>query len=142
MSLFRLAVAARYQDRDAVVTLLRNAKIDTLALEVTASWLSNTAGSDSDVSLNDAQKQVVINRREIILSHALLYLPCWNINFKPEWSPGRLIDVGIAMAMGLPVIVCGRREPSLYFNGYQPLRQCWPDELHDALAELVERHTA
>lgn len=140
MTMYRLAVAARYTDRPYVHDLLAQAKLDILPVEITADWLTSPFEADGELSLEEAQRQVIINRREIILSHALLYIPHYNIQFRPEWSPGRLIDVGMAMAMALPIIICGRREPSLYFSGYQPLIQCWPDELHDTLADWIERH--
>ena len=140
MTTYRLAVAARYTDRPYVHDLLAQAKLDILPVEITADWLTSPFEADGELSLEEARRQVIINRREIILSHALLYFPHYNIQFRPDWSPGRLIDVGMAMAMALPIFVCGRREPSLYFSGYQPLIQCWPDELHDTLADWIERH--
>ena len=126
---FTIAVAARYADRREIQRFLDLAQLTHLPVRLTASWLSATAEQDADLTDAQAEHAVLTNRQEIRRAHLLLYFPCW-IRGRPDlnpsmpdhpayplWSPGRLIDVGIAMACSVPVLVVGMREPSIYFRG-------------------------
>lgn len=122
MTTLRLAVAGRYPERHTIKQVLAEAKLDALPVVITASWLDCTEESDADLTDEQAVSRAAINRGEIASAHALRYFPSWlkdewGGNFLPRWSPGRLIDVGMAIACGVPIIIVGRPEPSLYFRG-------------------------
>ena len=129
MTPFRLSVAGRYAERHAIAQILAHANLDTLPVEITASWLNGTAESDADLTDAQAVAQVDQNVLEILSSQALLYVPSWSTRWddldpampshepRPIWSPGRLIDFGLAMGVMIPIIVVGRPEPTIYQRG-------------------------
>jgi len=123
MSPYRLAIAGRYAERHTIKQMLAEAKLDTLPVVITASWMDCDEEGDADLTDEQAVDRVAQNMREIANAHALLYVPSWTDSrfepgvMLPVWSPGRLIDVGLAMGFGVPIIVVGRPEPSIYFRG-------------------------
>lgn len=129
--LFRLAVAARYADRQDIQHFLDLAQLTKLPVQLTASWLTATEESDADLTDAQAEQAVSTNRNEIREAHLLLYFSCW-IRSRPDlnpsmpdhpayplWSPGRLIDYGLAVASNIPILIVGQPEPSIYFRGEQ-----------------------
>jgi hypothetical protein len=132
----RLAVAGRYLDRHATQAFLDSVPFAQHGFAITASWLTQPEASDSD--LNDAQaiERAELNILEITKADALLYFPKWvearldGTDSWPLWSPGRLIDVGLAMALCVPIVVVGKVEPSIYFrNGLVTVCEAQPDAL-------------
>lgn len=149
MSLTRIAIAGRYAERRAIKQILADAKLDDLPVEITASWLDATAEGDGDLSDEQAVEQATQNCQEIIWADILLYFPSWALvpgysiqdsedimTWEPRWSPGRLIDFGIALAYGLELIIVGTPEPSIYFRG---VTVCTPETLHETVKKVVER---
>ena len=126
MTPLRLAIAGRYAERHTIKQRLAEANLDTLLVTITASWLDCQEERDADLTDEQAVSRAKINRGEIASAHALLYVPSWIYRSYyeqmeglavPGWSPGRLIDVGIAFACRVPIIVVGQPEPSIYFRG-------------------------
>ena len=129
MTTYRLAVAGRYAESHAIKDMLAQANLDALSVVITASWMDCPEEGDADLTDEQSVSRAKINRGEIASAHALLYVPSWTQNRQdiipkmpdhepfPRWSPGRLIDVGIAFACRVPVIVVGKVEPSIYFRG-------------------------
>ncbi len=111
MTPYRLAVAARYHERQRITQLLAEAQLDTLPAIITASWLRCTAEGDACLTDAQARRQAETNVREILLADLLLYVP------SDTWSPGRCIDVGIALGNSIPVLIVGPPENSIYFRG-------------------------
>ena len=137
---FRLAVAARFADRHDIRHFLTVAQLTQLPAQITATWLTVTAKQDADLTDAQAEHAAMINRQEIRRAHLLLYFPCWGRNSGPSplWTPGRLIDVGLAMACSVPVLVVGIREPSMYFRGAQvSVCERTPMALYRAVKERV-----
>ena len=122
MTTLRLAVAGRYAERHTITQRLAEAGLAALPVVIMASWLDCAEECDADLTDDQAVSQAKINRAEIGAAHALIYVPSWKMdqygdNWLPVWSPGRLIDVGIAFANRIPIIVVGEPEPSIYFRG-------------------------
>lgn len=114
----RLAVAGRYQDRHSILAMLEKADLSTIPAVLTASWLTGTAENDAALTDAVAYGQVATNLAEIKQADALLYFTCHtSIGGYPFWSPGRLIDFGIALASNVPIIVVGKPEPTIYQRG-------------------------
>ena len=118
---FRIAIAARYAERQTIRQFLDAAQLTNLPVTITASWLSATAEQDADLTDDQAEQAALTNWKEIRESHLLLYFSCWQRDIairdaKPLWSPGRLIDLGMALACRVPVLVVGERETSIYFR--------------------------
>jgi len=116
--MMKIAIAGRYLERAEIRTQLAQAG---LLHAVTASWLDSPAEGDSDLSEAQARLQVETNVVEILNADLLLYVPSWGITpgllLEPYWSPGRLIDVGIAIVARVPVLIVGKPESSIYFRG-------------------------
>jgi hypothetical protein len=82
------------------------------------------------LSDSEAGVQIIQNRRDIQDSDALLYFPSL------VWSPGRLIDYGMALAYGLPIIICGAPENSMYFRS-EMVTVCEPVTLTITLLRVL-----
>lgn len=123
MTSYRLAVAGRYAERRAIKQMLQEANLDTLPVEITASWLDCTENGDADLTDDQAVAQAYTNADEIMGAHALLYVPSWydapseKSDGIPRWSHGRLIDFGMAMGFMIPIIVVGKPEYTIYQRG-------------------------
>lgn len=145
MTIYKLAVAGRYQDRRAIKKVLAGANLEPFGTMITASWLDSSADSDGAMTDSDARVQVETNVVEILNADLLLYFPSWKhercgkdeaLNFiaYPRWSPGRCIDVGIAIGASVPVLIVGTPEPSIYFRG---IPSCRPDELRETVQWML-----
>jgi|CXWL01.1.fsa_nt_gi hypothetical protein len=121
-STFRIAVAARYADRREIQQFLDLAQLTHLPVQLTATWLTATAEQDADLTDAQAEQAAETNWREISDADLLLYFPCWagdRAGRYPFWSPGRLIDFGIAVGSLIPILVVGQPEPTIYQRGAQ-----------------------
>lgn len=143
MTTYRLAVAGRYAERHAIAEMLKYAQLDWLPVEITASWL--TCGEACDAELTDAQavEQVETNTGEIMCADALLYVPSWytvpsddSVGI-PRWSPGRLIDFGMAMGFMIPIIVVGQPEHTIYQRG-ELVTVCAWGTLRETIARVLK----
>ena len=143
---YKLAVAGRFAERHTITRMLATAQLDPLLVVVTASWLASEAESDGVMSDEAARLQVETNIVEILNADLLLYVPSWFMGtltngghvWDPRWSPGRCIDVGIAMGAGVPVLIVGTPEPSIYFRG---MPSCQPGELRETVGRLLGGRT-
>lgn len=97
-----LCIAGRYADRARIKAILR--LVLDGQYQIRASWLDVTAENDAAMNEAEAEAQVGINRNEIIWSDAMLYFA------NPEPSCGRYVDLGVALAAGLPVLIVGRHD--------------------------------
>lgn len=137
----RLAVAGRYQERHAIAQRLNDAKLDDLPVEITSTWLTCPEEHDSDLTDEQAVARANQNCAEIVQADILLYFPSWHWDslfkwFCPNWSPGRLIDYGYALACGLDILIVGRPEPSIYFTPHVAT-VCTPKTLRDTLGRVL-----
>ena len=137
----RLAVAGRYAERHTIKKVLAEAQLDALPAVITASWLDCTEEGDADLTDEHAVSRAKINRGEIANAHALLYFPSWGWDrgTVPNWSPGRLIDVGIAFASNIPIIVVGRPEPTIYQRG-ELVTVCAQETLRETVKKVLGVH--
>lgn len=121
MTTYRLAVAGRYAERHAIKHKIAEATLEGIQAVVTSGWMDCAEEGDADLTDEQAVSRAKINRGEIASAHALIYVPSWERDgydeLVPRWSPGRLIDFGIAFACRIPIIVVGVPEPSIYFRG-------------------------
>lgn len=143
----RIAVAGRYQERQAIQQILANAQLSDLPVIITASWLSATNESDAELNDEQAVHQAVKNMVEIEHADLLLYFPSWTMRrpdlnpampdheARPIWSPGRLIDYGYALAVGLDILIVGTPEQSIYFRGE---KSCTPETLREAIKIMIK----
>jgi hypothetical protein len=133
----RIAIAGRYQDRHAIKELLMAAGVQELpGIMLTATWLTLAAEHDGDLSDEQAYEQVMINDREIAAADLLLYFPCWSDDGLPCWSPGRLIDFGMALARGVPILIVGQPEPTIY-QRRTLVRDCMPATLAETMRQML-----
>lgn len=137
MSPIKIAVAGRYQDRATIREQIRIAGLDREPFELTASWITNTQENDAAMTDEQAMLQAQVNVIEIVQADALLYFPCFNALGEPFWSPGRLIDFGIAMATCVPIIVVGPREPTMYQRGELVTSVRAPTEIRPAIEYIL-----
>lgn len=136
----RIAVAGRYAERHAIKKILTDSKLDDLPVEITASWMDCTEEYDRDLTDEQAMERADQNYDEIFAADILLYFPSWwsgtELSQIARWSPGRLIDYGMALACGLDIIIVGTPEPSIYFRG---ATVCTPETLREAVKTLMEQ---
>lgn len=139
----RLAIAGRYAERHTIKQMLTEAKLDALPVVITASWLDCTEEGDANLTDEQAVSRAKINRAEIASAHALIYVPSWvytrsGLPDRVVWSPGRLIDVGIAFANRIPIIIVGSPEPSVYFRG-DMVTVCEPETLRATVQRVLQQ---
>lgn len=94
----RLFLISRYSERNRL-TWLRDQLIWPAGHVVVSTWIDSLEHADADLSQPDAIEQVQRNLREIQTAEAVLYLPSWYP------SPGRMADVGMAIALNKPLLV-------------------------------------
>lgn len=143
MTTYRLAVAGRYAERHAIAEMLRDAQLDQLPVEITATWLTGPEACDGDLTDEQAVEQVETNTREIKSADALLYVPSWYTVPSGDsvgiarWSPGRLIDFGMAMGFTIPIIVVGQPEHTIYQRG-ELVTVCAPETLRETIQRVLK----
>lgn len=143
MTTYRLAVAGRYAERHAIAEMLRGAQLDQLPVEITASWLTGEEACDAELTDDQAVEQVDTNTGEIMCADALLYVPSWYTAPSADspgiarWSPGRLIDFGMAMGFMIPIIVVGTPEPTIYQHS-EFVTVCDPATLRDTIQRMLK----
>lgn len=143
MTTYRLAVAGRYAERHAIAEMLRDAQLDQLPIEITASWLTGPEAYDADLTDEQAAEQVETNTGEIMCADALLYVPSWYTAPSADsagiarWSPGRLIDFGMAMGFMIPIVVVGRPESTIYQRG-ELVTVCSLETLRETIQRVLK----
>lgn len=147
-----VSVAGAYEDRGAICTMLMQAlslpsgpitkaQLACLEFMLRAEWLNSTVASDE--ALTKAQVQAIQdqNKADIRASDVLVYVPklgpstlaMYSGTFLPAWTPGRLIDYGIAVAFDQPIVICGPVESACpYFRGAR-VRVCEPKNLAETI---------
>lgn len=123
-----IAVAGRYAERARIKHVL---KCLDRRYRLTASWLDLTAENDRSLSDAEAEAQVFTNRNEIVECDLLLYFA------SAVPSMGRCVDLGMALALGIDVIVVGRHDlfqDSIYLRG---LPVCEEEQLMETVKRVV-----
>jgi hypothetical protein len=140
MTLPRVAIAGRYKERQKMLDVINDTHL-ALTVEIQASWLLNPMKDDETLTEQEAASWALLNCYEIANAEALIYFPSWwkpiGETSGPCWSPGRLIDFGIALGTGKKIIICGKPEPSIYFRGGL-VTVCEPDTLVETVKRVLK----
>ena len=109
-----LFLCGRYAER-GYLRWLRDQVLKPAAFEVVSTWMDLDAHDDRDVGLEQIQR----NRYDLVRAEALIYRPAWIP------TPGRMVDIGMAIALHRPIIVLeagsweelGEFDRTLYLKG-------------------------
>lgn len=139
MNPIRLSVAGRYQDRATIKRQINQSGLfvqSAFPVDITASWIDSANENDAALSDFQAKEQVMLNMQEIADADVLLYFSCVNALGEPFWTPGRLIDFGIAFGKGKPIIIVGKPEESIYFRCHL-VTSCEPNKLCETIKKVL-----
>jgi hypothetical protein len=114
----RLFLIGKFDERERL-RWLREHILAPASHTVVSTWVDSRETSHDEMSKEACVRQATINRREMQGADAAIYLPSWIP------SPGRMTDVGLALAFGKPLVLLwvskwedlGWFDRSLYLRG-------------------------
>jgi hypothetical protein len=96
----RLFLIGKFNERERL-RWLREHILTPAGHTVVSAWIDSKESGHDEMSEGACIRQVVVNRREMQEADAGIYLPSWIP------SPGRMTDVGMALAFGKPLVLLG-----------------------------------